>query len=436
MMAEGESSYIDYELFLSPSFSPSEFANSLVLATNNPTDTPLDLATPLSKVLFDVQEINTNIDSLTTKFALPLLTHTQDQITSGGRIAEEVVSQVGLLNDSYKRLEKEILVRYETAEEIRIIAERLWETARLGRTVGRCLQLGRQLEIQQAEIASLDGSTKRQQKGDHGALVRCAHTLLNLNELLSKTGPNSEGYKLDQVDVVRTLQSSIITPAEKSIILKSQQIIREFALPATAYFQITEIKARLASALSSLYLLSPTPYSATPETWEPEYLVNALHEYLRNALTSSLAALSRALIALPTLDRTLVEISTRCQNLVALEALLQTTLPPLHPNLPSVSGQSANFLDPLLVRLETTSLPSWFWRTLARGISTRMVELVSKGGMALRVLRSNRSSIIEAIRDCVMQGVQAPGKRDTPSEGTWEREIAVMTGSISGPLGK
>jgi len=72
---EEDTSYIDYETFLSPTFSPAEFANSLVRTTNNDTDTPLDLSTPLSRVLFDSQEINTHIDTLTTKSAPSPLTH-------------------------------------------------------------------------------------------------------------------------------------------------------------------------------------------------------------------------------------------------------------------------------------------------------------------------------------------------------------------------
>ena len=113
---EDDTSYIDYEAFLAPDFHPSSFANTLVKSTNNETDTPLDLSTPLSRVLFDSQEINTHIDTLTTKSALPLLSHTQEQTAASARIVQEVDSQVASLNDGYKRLEKELLVRYETAE--------------------------------------------------------------------------------------------------------------------------------------------------------------------------------------------------------------------------------------------------------------------------------------------------------------------------------
>ena len=66
-------SYVDYETFLDPSFSPTSFAQTLVATTNNPSDTPLDLSTPLSRVLFDIQEVDSHIHTFTTKSALPLL---------------------------------------------------------------------------------------------------------------------------------------------------------------------------------------------------------------------------------------------------------------------------------------------------------------------------------------------------------------------------
>src|SRR5690242_12766354 len=88
--AEDEISYIDYEAFLDPDFSATSFANTLVLATNNPSDSPLDLSTPLSRVLFDVQEVDTHIDTLTTRSALPLLEYTRDHAEASGRILAEV----------------------------------------------------------------------------------------------------------------------------------------------------------------------------------------------------------------------------------------------------------------------------------------------------------------------------------------------------------
>ncbi|KAF7943180.1 hypothetical protein EAE96_011117 [Botrytis aclada] len=451
--ADEENSYIDYETFLSPTFSPSSFANSLVLGTNNPTDTPLDLSTPLSRVLFDAQEINTHIDSLTTKSALPLLSHTQDQTESSQKIVQEIDSQVASLNDGYKRLEKEVLVRYETAEEVQTVASRLWETVRLGRVVARCLQLGRQLEIQLSEIGNTGAPVKVPgAKEDHKALVRCSNTLLNLRELFQKSGPGEEGHGLERIEVVRTLQTSIINPAERVVLSRSQQLIREFSMSnlssssnTSTYAQTRDTKERTDSALKTLYLLSSTSglnsKNAKKLKWEPDLLVQSLQDYLRTALTSSLASLSRALATLPTLDRTLLEVSARCQNVLALESLLASIQPPAHPNLPSDDMAPANFLQPLLTSLETGSLPSYFWRTLAGGLTTKVQEIINKGGVSARTLRSNRNSVRDAIRDCVVKGSRAPAgitalKGEKKADVSWEREVAVMVGSVMGPLGR
>jgi hypothetical protein len=448
---EEDTSYIDYEAFLSPTFSPAQFANTLVLGTNNASDTPLDLSTPLSRVLFDAQEINTHIDTLTTKSALPLLSHTKEQTESSQNIVKEIDAQVSSLNEGYKRLEKEVLVRYETAEEVRAVTTRLWETVRLGRSVGRCLQLGRQLERQLAEIGST-GNAVRMEKGskeDHRALVGCSDTLLSLRELFSKNGPEKEGAGLEKVDVVRTLQTSIIAPAERAVLLKSQQIVREFSMSSlsntTTFAQTADTKSRTTSALLSLYLLSTVPKSnAKEENWKPDLLIGALQDYLRTALTSSLASMTRSLSTLPTLDRTLLEVSARCQNILALESLLQATTPPHHPLLSTSVPPSPprNLLQPLLNSLESGSLASYFWKTLAGGLSTKVMEIVNKGGVSARTLRSNKKSVGDAVRDCVIKGCQAPagtgkeGKGEKRPENAWDRETAVMVGSVIGPLGR
>lgn len=451
--AEEDTSYIDYETFLSPTFSPAQFANSLVLGTNNASDTPLDLSTPLSRVLFDAQEINTHIDTLTSKSALPFLSHTKEQTASSQNIVKEIDAQVASLNDSYKRLEKEVLERYETAEEVKSVVSRLWETVRLGRSVGRSLQLGRQLEIQLLELGGSGNAGKeRRAEEDHRALVRCSNTLLSLRELFSKNGHGEEGAGLEKVDDVRTLQASIITSAEKVVLSKSQQIIKEFSMSSlspgastTTYAQTAETKSRTTSALISLYLLSSPPKSNTKkDKWEPDILIGALQEYLRTALTSSLASLARALSTLPTLDRTLVEVSARCQNILALESMLASTPAPPHILLPASVAPPKNFLEPLLQSLETGSLTSYFWRTLASGLSTKVMEIINRGGVSARTLKSNRRGVGDAVRDCVVKGCQAPaginigkeGKGEKKGECAWEREVAVMVGSVMGPLGR
>ncbi|KAB5513156.1 Golgi transport complex subunit 5-domain-containing protein [Coniochaeta sp. 2T2.1] len=454
-----EPSYIDYETFLSPDFSPSSFANTLVRATNNENDTPLDLSTPLSRVLFDIQEIDSHIDVLTTRSAIPLLAHTREQTAASTRIVTEIDGQVKALNDSYRQLEKEVIQKHAEAEEVQQVASRLWETLKLGRAVGRCLQLGRQLEMQHSELTG-SGSTSttttsasNSRKEDHRALVRSTHTLLSLRELLAgSTIPGSEGYGLDRVSTIRTLQTSIIDPIERSVRETSERIIREFSpgsstSSAPTFSQTEEIRARTVSALTALYLLSPSQATTKPggkeEKWTPTLMLQALEVYLRSALQSSIAGLARGLAALPSLDRALSEVVARCQNVVALEAVLEST------KTPPPRGGTGNLLQPLLAYLETGSLASYFWRTLASSLATRVQEIVNRGGVSARTLRTNKAAVSDAIRDCVVRGSRVPnaiaattakgGKRAGDKDkagGSWDREAAVMVGAVVGNLGR
>jgi hypothetical protein len=61
--------YADYAALLSASFEPGFHANSLVLATNDPSDKQTDLMSPMQRIQYDLEEVNRRIDQL-----VPLMT--------------------------------------------------------------------------------------------------------------------------------------------------------------------------------------------------------------------------------------------------------------------------------------------------------------------------------------------------------------------------
>lgn len=478
-MSEGEPSYIDYEAFLDPDFSPAGFANSLVLSTNNATDTPLDLSTPLSRVLFDLQEIDTHIHGLTTKSALPLLSHTQDQTAAADHILQETGTQITSVTQGYERLEKEVLQKWQAADEARIAAENSLATVRLARAVARCLGLGRQLESQVAELTGrttapvigTDGATSSTGKEGFRALERAAITILNLRQMFSATSEEDEGYGLDRVKVTRTLRNEFLIPAENMIKARAQQTINRFSLSSpmttsgqssvpSSYKQAREARSRLATAAATLYLLSPIPKSVvTTSDYKPELLLSTLQGYMQTSIITSANALAKALSQLPTMDRALADISTRCQDIVGLESILRSIRPPSHPLLSSTSNDDqpatdtetagstqANLLQPLLQALDTSSLPSYFWRSLASSLTSRVHEIINRGGVSARTLRSNRDRLKAEIKDCVMRASQVSATNllaekgrtgtDTVVVGNWEREATVMVSAVVGPLGR
>ncbi|KAG6033283.1 hypothetical protein E4U40_005472 [Claviceps sp. LM458 group G5] len=446
------SSYVDYEAFLAPDFSPAAYANDLVVSTNNPQDSPLDLSTPLSRVLFDAQEVDSRIDTLTTRHAVPLLEFTISQNQASKHIISELDTQLKSLNDSYKQLEKEVIDKHAEADEVRHVALRLWESLRLGRSVGRCLQLGRHLEVQHSELNASDAA-----KMDHRALVRCSYTIVSLREVLDSKGPDEEGHGLDKVHNIRTLQDSVIAPLERSVRETAERLVRDFSMPANMTFsQGQEARAKLESAFTTLYLLSPTPPTNTTsgtkhERWTPQLLLAALDTFIRLSLQASITALSRSLGQLPSLDRALAEVTLRCQNVIGLEIILRENKPPNHPLLPPPSTpasasasathkQPASLVQPLLAHLETGSLASYFWRTMAGSLATRVQDIAHRGGVVARTLRSNKANVGDAIRQAVLTGSQPPTvfttgkKKEKAAEMNWDREIAVMVGSVTNNL--
>ncbi|KAK5131389.1 hypothetical protein LTR08_000992 [Meristemomyces frigidus] len=447
--APAPASYIDFAPLTTPAFAPHAYANALVRSTCHPADAPpVDLATPLSRALFDLQEIDTRIDALATAHAAALVEYTRVRREASVRVLAGVEEQVAALVGGYERLAVEVQGRWGEAERVRVAAQGVARVVRVGRGVARCLVLGKGVEGLMEGVA----------RG--GAMVPAAEALLGLRRVLAEEG------EVGRVLVVQTLRAEVAGPAERVLVARAQGVVREFSMTAVAgggggggqqtYAQTEDMKTRATSALQTLYLLSPlpTPHSkpaAAPPApsstadFEPTLLIAALSTYLQTALTSSLAALARALATLPTLDRTLLEISARCQNILALETLLACTKPPAHPLLtPSPPPTTTptptppTLLTPLLKHLDTASLPSYFWRTLASHLSPRVNEILSRGGVSARTLRSNRDRVREMIRECVDRGSRVGGGgggSGSGGQGTWEREAAVMVGSVVGPLG-
>ena len=56
--------YADYAALLSGSFTPARHANTLVLATNDPSDKQTDLSSAMKRVQYDLEEVNRRIDQL------------------------------------------------------------------------------------------------------------------------------------------------------------------------------------------------------------------------------------------------------------------------------------------------------------------------------------------------------------------------------------
>jgi hypothetical protein len=284
-------------------------------------------------------------------------------------------------------------------------------------------------------------------------MVRAAGTLAALRALLAASGPGGEGHGLADIAVVATLRTDLLAPTERLLVSRAQQAVREFSTSALlaprpsagaaappTFTQNEEAKSRATSALQALHLL--TAAGSKPGPSEKTLAIAALQEYLQAALKASLASLSRALAALPTLDRALLEVSARCQNVVTLQDLISTAAIPANESGEedqATDAPATTFLDPLLAALDTASLPSFFWRSLASALAPRVTDVLARGGASARALRAGRDKVASAVRACVERGSRAPdtfGGRAAEGASSWEREATVMVAAVVGPLGR
>ena len=317
-------------------------------------------------------------------------------------------------------------------------------------------------------------------RDDIRALERAAYTIVNLRRLLSADSEGEEGYGLKRVKVMLTLRNDLVYPAENVVKTRAQQAVNRFSVSGLSgvaaaaetgqssssggYKQTREARMRLVSAATTLYILSPVPKRTLSTEYQPELLLSTLQGYMSGAISASLAAVSRGLGTLSSLERMLAETSARCQDIVALETILSTLRPPTHPLLISswpederqkhsnqnqseatttTPNQPRNLLHPLLQSLDTSSLTSYYWRSLASSLTTRVQEIVQRGGGTARALRANREQVKSEVRECVLRGSRVPaaaavavGGREamTTGVGKWEREAAVMVHAVVGGL--
>lgn len=499
MTTNTTSSYIDIPALSTPTFDPYTYANTLVTTINTSTTEQIDLTTPLQRTLFDLQEIDTSIHTLTSSRALDIIAYTATQNQAAQHILSRVEEERAKLIADYDRLRKEVWDRYERAESLRRVATNGLQVARLGSGVSRVLGLARSFEQAIAD-AGLSGSSpsapvSRTAKDNCKVLCRACRDLLEFRGLMA----TRDGLDLGRINVVKSVRGRVFEDGEAQLLDWARKVIRDFSVSAfltgststsasaaaagvvmgTSTYRETEgAKTRFEVACQVLYLLSPVTKAGSNSTSKDgvfaEYLIMALQTYLQNAVSSSAASIARGLSQLPNLDRACSEVSGRCQNVVGFEVILAQVTVPEHPSFKQEQRsdaqrdvedeldeqdiddievelkeldlreqtdreQQTSVLELLLRSLDTNSLVSYFWRSLASNLTSRVQEIMNRGGVAARTLKSNRDIVRDEIRDCVARGSKTPTgltEARSSSIANWEREAAVMVQSVMGPLNR
>lgn len=467
------STHLSLPTLLSPTFDAVAHANDLMLKTHQAGDPPpLDLSTPLSRALFDAQEVDGLIDALTTRHAVEILTWTRRRDEAAGNLLRSLVDgeERAKVNDGFARLWGQVVGRWEKGQELGTVAGRGVEVVRLLRAVAGVLAVARRVEGCIVGTTAA-GMVEKNKWDDHGRFVDAAYAIWSFREIML----GAQGVELGKVNLVKLVRGKVLEDGEEKIRDWARKVIREFNAAALGNAAMAAggnpllkdaetARAKFTDACRVLYILSPAPLiegrKMKREEFEPELLLRSLQGYVQSAVQASGAGIARGLATLPQLDKVLVEVSSRCQSVVAMEKELARIREPRHPMLAGgerrdrvdadddANGEEegedgdehrGNMLQPLLHALDTSSLPSYFWRSLASGLGSRVQEILNRGGVSARTLRTNRDRVRDEIRECVLRGSKMPTAAaggDAVVLRSWEREAAVMVGSVMGPLSR
>jgi hypothetical protein len=361
-----ESEYAEYDVFLAEGFDPISFANSLVVATNNPTDVDVDLDAPTRRMRYSLEELDTRINELAGANYTEILDQASS-ITAAKLRLSPIKAALGHANASFAKLEKDVVAPYEHAQLYHAALKKLHGTSLLLRVLTWYLVLARQLAKQLPDGKGT--ATMGHETGS--ALFQAAEILIELRR---------------QVETHPSLRSLKVVRAHEGTLHGVEDRIKSSALNSIKTFSIATSTDTLKNTFQALYMLNSALVSS------------ATLSYLKAQIASSSTTLARSIGgSIATFESATSDARTRAQCLVAMtEALGRAT----------VAGESdkRSLLGIVLNSLDVKSLVTEFWRDLASGLDSRMRDVLVRNPSAKRIVNTNLERFKDIVRSAVIAG--------------------------------
>ena len=108
-MTENKNGLEDFEAFLETSFQPLQFANDLLLATNDKNGSELDGLTPLKKLKFDIDECDKRMASIASTNYESLMSNFSQIEKTRSLVNEQINPLVERVNNSFERIKSGVI---------------------------------------------------------------------------------------------------------------------------------------------------------------------------------------------------------------------------------------------------------------------------------------------------------------------------------------
>ena len=375
----------DYETYTDESFVPVEFANGLVVSTNDPETTNIDILTSLKRLKFDLRDLNkkikksidVNYESLIDEF---------ENLEKLSSTVNEINPALSHLNSSYMRLQKEIVDPYSECVKLHLALKKIHQTSTLIRSSLYFIALITKIEM-------IDSSDHSLRADNYGNLELISEHLFKLKQYISGT-PYPRTLKI--VRDYELFQSSLVSHCVNigSAYLKG--------LTPRGYND----QGVLNVAKSLMYI-------------SPSTLYNRLQEVMTKLSSRSINLISRNFNNVDTLENVFRQVSMDAKMLTSMQNVLESNMwiEDDESSASNMWNQIQKFLD------LNAPLCTIFWRDIATGIEPRLKTIIQKGGPIAGNLKDSKESIKQTVKNSVSDSL---GKTDDGDS----MELTIMLNSV------
>jgi hypothetical protein len=353
----------DYEALVEDNFSPTNFANDLLIATNS-TRSELDISTAIKRVKFDINNIDLELEKISAEDHESLIKGIHNDMAKKDFFAQ-LNSPLDHINTSYQRLEKDLLNPYNKAIKTQEVLKKIHTTSFLLRSVTHFLYLTQQIGELQSSPALEQTATKSPK-----ILLKLANLHNQFKRLISDN-PNLKSLKIirdydpigleKQRQLMDLIQSQIRSISDKNIYSAPESTIRYYFL--------------------ALYAL------------DSRTLVDSVSTLLSNNVIMSVNSLTRVLTSPRNMNGALEEVLKKANLITKISQILKET---------HTENNKKLLLDEVLQSMDISNLLSSFWRDVAKKFEPKFRETMLRGGPVAKSLISYKDQIRASIKRTVL----------------------------------
>lgn len=373
----------DFEVLLAEDFSSTQFCNDLLVTVNGqPGTNELDLGTPMKKLRYDLNEVNSRIEETLKNNP----TNVIDQMYRGKAVRN--VTQKGLsssldyLDISYQRVQKEVIQPFERAQSLQSVLSKVHQTSILLRDGLVHMHLAGRIQA----------ITETQKSWS-------VETMLELVTVYSQIDTSlSENVNLKSLKLIKQLESDTIVPTRKELVSQLSIALTKTLFGTDEDSDNQNDISKLAEALHSM---SVREFTST------------VQKSIFSFVAKSMQVLSKTITSIKSFPIAFDEVMKKGNAIQKMEEALQNT-----------KFEETNLLAIYMSKSTPRSVkPSrLYWQKVSDAFKREFEASYSRGGPVGKSLSRNYGLIIDAINQKM---------KNTAGRSGDEQSVNLMLKSVS-----